>query len=76
MNISDIIKSFESCTDKMNSVQQDDVLVSRYVITDRIAVVRCSECRHYCEDRQCSVHPYDGVFIPDYFCASGEKNDI
>lgn len=71
--MNDIIKSFELCTNTINPAQQDDLSVGFDASTDRNFVVRCSECRHYCEDRQCSVHPYDGVFSPNYFCASGER---
>ena len=42
-------------------------------IIDAVPVVRCKDCIHYGEVGDCEVHPYDGSFNVNYFCADGEK---
>lgn len=40
---------------------------------DAVPVVRCKDCIHYGDVGDCEVHPYDGRFNVNYFCADGEK---
>lgn len=41
-----------------------------------MAVVRCRDCIHYGECGDCDVHPYDGRFNQDYFCADAERKGV
>ena len=43
--------------------------------SDFVEVVRCKNCKHYDEVGECEVHPYDGRFNVNYFCADGERKD-
>lgn len=40
-----------------------------------VEVVRCKDCTHYDEVGECEVHPHDGRFNVNYFCADGEMKD-
>lgn len=40
---------------------------------DASSIVRCKDCIHYGDVGDCEVHPYDGRFNVNYFCADGEK---
>lgn len=42
---------------------------------DFVEVVRCKNCTHYDDVGECEVHPHDGRFGVNYFCADGEKRE-
>lgn len=37
------------------------------------AVVRCKDCKHYDSMTQSCLDGLDGIFLPDWFCADGER---
>ena len=36
-------------------------------------IVRCKDCKHYDPDTQSCNNGLDGIFLPDWFCADGER---
>ena len=38
-------------------------------------IVRCKDCKHYDQDTQSCNNGLDGIFLPDWFCADGERRD-
>jgi len=36
-------------------------------------IVRCKDCKHYDQDTQSCNNGLDGIFLPDWFCADGER---
>ena len=36
-------------------------------------IVRCKDCKHYDQDTQSCNDGLDGIFLPDWFCADGER---
>ena len=36
-------------------------------------IVRCKDCKHYDPDTQSCNDELDGIFLPDWFCADGER---
>lgn len=36
-------------------------------------IVRCKDCKHYDADTQSCLDGLDGIFLPDWFCADGER---
>ena len=47
--------------------------IKRMPTADVEEVVRCKNCIHYDDVGECEVHPYDGRFNVNYFCADGER---
>lgn len=55
--------------------EQDTCENCAMAIEDRQFVVRCKDCKHYCQGYACQyidVYPYPE---PDWFCASGERRE-
>ena len=38
-------------------------------------VVRCIDCKHYDSIAQSCNSGWDGIFLPDFFCADGERRE-
>ena len=36
-------------------------------------LVRCKDCKHYDHETQSCNDGLDGIFLPDWFCADGER---
>lgn len=36
-------------------------------------IIRCADCKHYDPDAQSCNDGLDGIFLPDWFCADGER---
>lgn len=54
------------------------VLNAISVASDRLefkdeVVVRCIDCKHYDSITQSCNTGWDGIFLPDFFCADGER---
>lgn len=41
--------------------------------TNMVEVVRCKDCKHYDSETQSCNDGLDGIFLPDWFCADGER---
>ena len=59
--------------DVHDAVLMEQFLRSQPTITP---VVRCKDCVHYGDVGDCEVHPYDGRFNREYFCADGELKNL
>ena len=53
--------------------EHDDCENCAIAIEDRQLVVRCKDCKHYDPDTQSCNDGLDGIFLPDWFCADGER---
>lgn len=43
------------------------------LLKEKPDVVRCKDCKHYDYDTQSCNDGLDGIFLPDWFCADGER---
>lgn len=50
-------------------------IVEDFPAADVAEVVRCKDCVHYGNVGDCEVHPFDGRFSANYFCADGARMD-
>jgi hypothetical protein len=52
----------------------DAVLMEHFLNSQPMVevVVKCKDCTHYGDVGDCEVHPHDGRFNREYFCADGE----
>lgn len=56
----------------MDAVLVENFLKEQPIVLD---VVCCKDCIHYSEVGDCEVHPHDGRFNVNYFCADGQKKN-
>lgn len=70
-----IIKIYEVASKKGYRITDESLmyLIEKVRGKDSVDIVRCKDCIHYGDVGDCEVHPYDGRFNRQYFCADGEK---
>lgn len=59
--------------DVHDAVLMEQFLRSQPTVT---LVIRCKDCTHYGDVGDCEVHPHDGRFNREYFCADGERRKL
>ena len=63
----DGFRSEITCREKL---MRDAVALLREQETE---IIRCKGCKHYDHDTQSCNNGLDGIFLPDWFCADGER---
>lgn len=43
------------------------------LLKEQPEIIRCKDCKHYDHDTQSCNDGLDGIFLPDWFCADGER---
>lgn len=67
----------DNCEATSQLCQTEEAAVEAWNKRVELEIVRCKECIYYGEVGDCEVHPHDGRFNVNYFCADGERrNDM
>lgn len=43
------------------------------LLKEQPEIIRCKDCKHYDSETQSCNDGLEGVFLPDWFCADGER---